>query len=71
MDYQVFPLITAGDYLVCIRSNDIHVAYDISTVLRDLYFEMGQKRCLLFTTYSILGMKMTLSLLMRNYNSYI
>lgn len=57
VDYQVFPLITAGDYLVCIRSNDIHVAYDISTVLRDLYFEMGQKRCLLFTTYSILGMK--------------
>ena len=56
VDFQIFQLITAGDFLVSVTSNDIHAAYDISTMLRDIWIEVGDERKQLFTTYSIVGM---------------
>lgn len=56
VDFQIFQLITAGDFLVSVTSNDIHAAYDISTMLRDIWIEAGDEKKQLFTTYSIVGM---------------
>lgn len=61
VDFQIFQLITAGDFLVSVTSNDIHAAYDISTMLRDIWIEVGDERKQLFTTYSIVGMPFELN----------
>lgn len=57
IECQLFSLLTAGDYLISVISNDIHVAFEFSTTLRELYFQNGQEKYQLFTTYSIVGMK--------------
>lgn len=38
IECQLFSLFTAGDYLISVRSNDIHIAFELSTTLREIYF---------------------------------
>ena len=59
IECQLFFLFTAGDYLISVRSNDIHAAFEFSTTLRELYFVIDNEKYQFFTTYSIVGMRNT------------
>lgn len=57
LQWQVYRLLTAGDFAVIVRSRNIHDAYDITTLIRNIHIipERTDKRVAVFFTYSIAG----------------
>lgn len=53
--WEVYSLLTAGDFAVIVRSKNIHDAYDISTLIRNIRVAAGTEEREPFFSYSISG----------------
>lgn len=60
IDFQLYQLLTAGDFAIIVRSNKTHAAYDVSTAIRSIRISIKVPNKIvqdeaLFYTYSICG----------------
>lgn len=53
--WEVYSLLTAGDFAVIVRSKNVHDAYDISTLIRNIRVVAGTEEKEPFFSYSISG----------------
>ena len=53
--WEVYSLLTAGDFAVIVRSKNLHDAYDISTLIRNIRVVAGTEEREPFFSYSISG----------------
>lgn len=56
--WKIYQLLTAGDFAIIVRSQKIHAAYDISTVVRGIRLipsDLNEKERAAFYSYSICG----------------
>lgn len=56
MQWELYSLLTEGDFALIVRSSNIHDAYDISSLIRNIHMLDGKEgKKAIFFTYSITG----------------